>query len=328
MRDQRCSVGVVMRTKNRAVLLRRALESVQHQTHENWQLIVVNDGGGTEDVDWLVSEIFEGDARVQIIHHPNSLGMEAASNAGIAKLGTQYAVIHDDDDSWSPEFMSSMVAAITQKAAMFPSIKGIACRVNTVYETVYGNEITIDRVEPFRSWHSDVLDEGFLSVQKMLVRNQFPPIAFMFDLAEARSLGLFDETLPVLGDWDFHVRFIHKHDIWVLPEYLSFYHHRMSASGSLGNTVHAGQNRHRLYNQKIRNDLIRKAMGEDGDSRFSLAIPSEIQELSQNEFNHILWKLGQLEWAINNRKPERSKWRKDLSRGFRRVRNFLLRRGN
>ncbi|UXT97967.1 glycosyltransferase family 2 protein [Agrobacterium tumefaciens] len=328
MRNQFGSVGVVMRTKDRAVLLRRALESVQHQTHQNWKLVVVNDGGDTEDVDWLVSKIFAGDARVQVVHHSISLGMEAASNAGIAMLDTQYAVIHDDDDSWSPEFMSSMITSINQKISIFPSIKGIACRVNNVYETVYGNEIITDRVEPWRSWHSDTLEEGFLSAQKMLVRNQFPPIAFMFDLSEARSLGLFNESLPVLGDWDFHARFILKHDIWILPEYLSFYHHRVSASGALGNTVHAGQNRHRLYSQQIRNELIRKAVGEDGHHRFSVTIPSEIQELTQNEFNHILWKLGQLEWAINNRKVERPKWRRKLSTGFRRVRNFLLRRGN
>ncbi len=328
MRDISHSVGVVMRTKDRAVLLRRALESVLHQTYPNWNLVVVNDGGDVESVDWLVSKIFAGDNRVRVLHHPASLGMEAASNAGISTLDTKYAVIHDDDDSWAPEFLSSMVATINEKSTIFPSIKGIVCRINTVYETVCGNEIIIDRLEPFRSWHSDLLEEGFLSAQKMLVRNQFPPIAFMFDLDEARALGLFDESLPVLGDWDFHSRFILKHDVWILPEYLSFYHHRVSAAGALGNTVHSGQNKHRLYSQKIRNDHIRKAVGEDGRLRFNVTIPSEIQELSTNEFNHILWKLGQLEGAIQNIKFPRSKWRKKVSAAFRRVRNFLLRRGN
>ncbi|MBS0259318.1 MAG: glycosyltransferase family 2 protein [Proteobacteria bacterium] len=328
MWDKSDSVGIVMRTKDRAVLLRRALESVKHQTYQNWSLVVVNDGGESEIVDWLVSRIFAGDNRVQVIHNPVSLGMEAASNAGIAALNTKYAVIHDDDDSWAPEFLSSMIATINKMIVMFPSIKGIVCRINNVYETVSGNEIIIERVEPFRSWHSDSLEEGFLSAQKMLVRNQFPPIAFMFDLDEARILGLFDESLPVLGDWDFHSRFILRHDIWIMPEYLSFYHHRVTAAGALSNTVHSGQSRHKLYGQKIRNDLIRKAVGKDSSLRFSVTIPSEIQELSTNEFNHILWKLGQLEGAINNMRAGRPRWRKKLSSAFRQVRNFVLRRGN
>ncbi|MCZ7891831.1 glycosyltransferase [Agrobacterium salinitolerans] len=317
-------VGIVTRTKDRAVLLRRALESVKNQTYEDWRLVVVNDGGQAESVDWLVGQIFEGDARVSVLHHEVSKGMEAASNAGLATLNTEYAVIHDDDDSWAPEFLASMTSTIARRQKTFPSIKGIVCRINTVFETVVGNEIIIERVEPFRSWHSDNLDEGLLSVQKMLVRNQFPPIAFMFNLPSAREIGLFEESLPVLGDWDFHSRFLLKHDVWVVPEFLSFYHHRVSSTGALGNTVHAGADRHRLYNQKIRNDLIRKVAGQNGENRMAITIPMEVQELTQNEFNHVLWRLWQMEEAVKSLRYERPRWRQTISRSFRRWRNRVL----
>lgn len=317
-------VGIVTRTKDRTVLLRRALESVKHQTYEDWKLVVVNDGGQAEPVDWLVGQIFQGDARVSVLHHEVSKGMEAASNAGLATLNTEYAVIHDDDDSWAPEFLASMTSTIARRKKTFHSIKGIVCRINTVFESVVGNEIIIERVEPFRSWHSDNLDEGLLSVQKMLVRNQFPPIAFMFDLPAAREIGLFEESLPVLGDWDFHTRFLLKHDVWVVPEFLSFYHHRVSSTGALGNTVHAGADRHRLYNQKIRNDLIRTVAGQNGENRMAITIPMEVQELTQNEFNHILWRLWQMEEVIKSLRYERPRWRQNISRSFRRWRNRVL----
>jgi FkbM family methyltransferase len=293
------SIGVVTRTKDRTVLLRRALESVRNQSYQNWNLVVVNDGGESEPVDWLVQQIFPSDSRVRVIHHAQSTGMEAASNAGLAILDTAYAVIHDDDDSWAPEFMASMITVMQRQQRLFPSIKGIACRVNSVFETVRGNEIIIDQVEPFKSWHSDSLDEGFLSLQRMIVRNQFPPIAFLFDLAAARELGLFDASLPVLGDWDFHTRFVLRHDVWVNPEYLSFYHHRVSATGQLGNTVHAGRNRHLLYGQKIRNERIRAAAGHDTRNLALLSLPMEIHELSKNEFSHVLWRLWQMESKAN-----------------------------
>ena len=293
------SVGIVTRTKNRAVLLRRALESVKNQTYKNWNLVVVNDGGESQPVDWLVQQIFQFDPRVRVIHHATSAGMEAASNAGLAILDTVYAVIHDDDDSWAPEFLASSIAAIQAEKVRFPSIRGVVSRVNVVHESVHGNEIIIDRVEPFKPWHSDSLDEGILSIQKMLVRNQFPPIAFIFDLAAGRELGLFDASLPVLGDWDFHTRFLLKHDVWVHAEYLSFYHQRIAASGTLGNTIHSGVSAHRLYANRIRNERIRAAAGSDTRQLMLLSIPMEIQELTKNEFGHVLWRLWQIESGEN-----------------------------
>ncbi|WP_368859267.1 glycosyltransferase family A protein, partial [Xenorhabdus bovienii] len=62
------SVGIVTRTKNRAVLLRRALESVKDQTYPHWQLVIVNDGGQPEPVDALVNSVFGNDKRVSVIH--------------------------------------------------------------------------------------------------------------------------------------------------------------------------------------------------------------------------------------------------------------------
>ena len=45
------SVAVVMRTKDRPVLLPRALASVLSQTHQNWRLYLVNDGGDRQAFD-------------------------------------------------------------------------------------------------------------------------------------------------------------------------------------------------------------------------------------------------------------------------------------
>ncbi len=323
--DVMASVGVVTRTKDRIVLLRRALESVKNQTYSNWQLVVVNDGGESEAVDWLVGEIMAGDPRVRVIHHAKSKGMEAASNAGLAILETDYAVIHDDDDSWAPEFMATMTSAIRRQKAAFPSVKGIACGANVVNESVVGNEVIIESVTPF-----SVVQEGFLNLQKMLESNQFPPIVFMFDLLECKRLGMFNDTLPVLGDWDFHVRFALKHDIWMIPDYLSFYHHRVSATGSLGNTVHAGVSKHQLYNRLIQNNLIRDAVGPTGDNRMSLMLLTELRRFSEDRMWHlervIDHRIWHLEGLIQNRKLNRPRWRKKLSMWFRHQKERVLKR--
>lgn len=323
------SVGVVMRTKDRAVLLRRALESVRDQTYENWRLIVVNDGGDPEPVDWLVRHILKDDQRVCVLHHPKSKGMVAASNAGLAVLETDYALIHDDDDSLAPEFMAAMTAAIEHQRRRFPSLKGIVCRTNVVYETVVGNEVIIEKVEPFALSRAERLDEGFLSVQRMLVRNQFAPIAFLFDLSAAREVGLIEDTPTVTGDWGFNIRFMLKNDIWIQPEFLSFQHQRVTSPSNAANAAHANAADHRLYQQKVRNDSVRNIVGADGHGRMALVLPTELGELFETEFREVRKSLSKLELKLTPKPPVRPLWRRILSRLKRdalRAKGGLLRR--
>ena len=76
-------MGVVTRTKDRVVLLRRAVESVLHQSYRNWTMVIVNDGGSPREVDDLVEAYAaEAGGRIRVVHNPKSLGMEGASKVG------------------------------------------------------------------------------------------------------------------------------------------------------------------------------------------------------------------------------------------------------
>ena len=283
------SVGIVTRTKNRIVLLRRALESVRNQTHENWRLVVVNDGGVREDVNWIVSAVMgENEPRVSVIHHEQSKGMEAASNAGLALLDTDLAIIHDDDDSWAPAMLSIATQVLAHQNRQFASVRGVAVGVNAVYETVSGNHIRTDHVAPWFPGRVDDLGEGILDITRMMKQNQFPPIAFLFDLQECRNLGMFNADLPVLGDWDFHLKFCRAFDIWMHPERLAFYHHRPSAKGVMGNTVHAGNKSHQIYNTLLRNNWIREAVqGSTEESHAAFALLRE-QAGKEDRFDELV----------------------------------------
>lgn len=292
------SVGIVTRTKNRGVLLRRALESVKHQTYPHWQLVVINDGGEPGPVDYLVGAIFGGDARVRVVHHPASVGMEAASNAGLARLHTDLAIIHDDDDSWAPDMLAVSTGVLRQRNASMPSVRGVVTCVNQIHETVTANHIQIETVHPFNEHSPDKLREGLISLPRLAMQNLYPPIAFLFDLSLARKLGGFDANLPVLGDWDFNLRFCQEADIWVHPERLAFYHHRQNATGDLGNTVIHGLANHRLYNVYLRNKLLRST-----DSPLSAAMVLlreqglELQAL-QNKLEGVHQEVNQTSHAV------------------------------
>lgn len=245
-------VAVITRTKNRPVLLRRAIESVLGQTFQDWTMVIINDGGKKEDIEDLFREYkdrFLG--RCQTIHNQTSRGMEAASNIGIRASNSEYVVIHDDDDSWHPLFLEKCVNFMDTNP--YPNIRGVITYSIRILERIENNKIIIEHREPFNMWLKSV------SLFRMAASNVFPPISFLYKREVLDEIGYYREDLPVLGDWEFNLRFMSKYDIFLIREELAYYHHRLSIkSGDYSNSVVGHDNKHIFYDTMIRNELLRK----------------------------------------------------------------------
>lgn len=232
------------------MLLGRALDSVLGQSFGNWIHVIVNDGGDREPVERLVAEREKCyDGRVKVIHNATSLGMEAASNAGIAASQSRYLAIHDDDDAWRPEFLARSIAALGEAHA---ACKGVISWVEEIQEHIKGGRIIEIRrrkisqhIKQVELWH-------------MLAANIFQPISFVFERAAYEKIGPFNAELPVLGDWEFNLRFMREYDIAVINEELAFYHiRRVAEKGDYENTVTARLAEHMKYRAIIVNRLLR-----------------------------------------------------------------------
>ena len=88
-------VSIIMPTHDRPAELRIAIQSVLEQSHENWELIVVNDGGG--DVSSVIS-LFNDSSRIHYIQLARSRGAAAARNVGLSLARGEYVTYLDDDD--------------------------------------------------------------------------------------------------------------------------------------------------------------------------------------------------------------------------------------
>ena len=97
MRTESELVSTIIPTYNRANGCKRAVESVLFQTHDNVEVIVVDDG--SED---NTRELICGvDARVKYLWQPNS-GVSAARNTGLRAAKGAYIAFLDSDDIWLP----------------------------------------------------------------------------------------------------------------------------------------------------------------------------------------------------------------------------------
>lgn len=256
------TVAVVTRTKNRPLLLGRALQSVASQYCKSVHWVLVNDGGTREPVEAIVERARKGGLDTTVIHHTTSRGMEAASNAGIRASDSEFLVIHDDDDSWDPAFLDTCIAFLSTEQ----HYGGVVTQSLKIEEELGTDGIREIARSPF--------NPGLQSVYlvDMAHVNLFPPISFLFRRALLDRVGLYDETLPVLGDWDFNLRFLTHFDIGVVPKMLANYHHRITLTAPVdeyGNTLYAGRSRHIEFDALIRNRMLRRDL--DG-GQFGLGV--------------------------------------------------------
>lgn len=92
-------ISVVMPVYNVESYVGEAVQSVLNQTFQDFELIIVDDGGS--DRSFAICEGF-GDARISIIQQRNR-GLAGARNTGIACARGEYVALLDSDDRWSPK---------------------------------------------------------------------------------------------------------------------------------------------------------------------------------------------------------------------------------
>lgn len=250
------TVDIITRTKDRSKLLSRSINSVLEQTHQNWRHIIVNDGGEPRMVEDVVEQYAQRyGGRMTLIHNGHSHGMEAASNIGIRAGTGKYIAIHDDDDSWRPEFLRSSVDSLEE--CKFESVRGVVCHTTQIHEKIQGDEVVELRRQDLTPGLASI------SIPQILEINRFMPIAFLFERSVLDAIGLFDESLPVIGDWDFNVRFFMKYDVIVLQDNLANYHVRQDTGGNLPNSVTSEPQQHLFYRSLIVNRHIRSDIESD-----------------------------------------------------------------
>ncbi len=243
-------VGIITRTKNRNILLKRAVESINSQTFNDYVWVIVNDGGNPELVENTITKSGFDLSKVQIIHNPTSQGMEKASNIGIKASQSKYLVIHDDDDSWSPSFLQETLSYLEGKQS--EKIKGVIVHTNKIDEVIADDD-SVKNIsqKPYKDWVRSV------SLSEILSANMFPPISFVYERKALETVGFYDESLPVLGDWDFNIRFLRHFDIGVIQKKLANYHHRTANFKSdYGNSLYSSIDKHIFFENLVKNRYL------------------------------------------------------------------------
>ncbi|NVN05668.1 glycosyltransferase family 2 protein [Asaia spathodeae] len=268
------SVAIIMRTKDRPILLSRAIASVLNQTHHNWILYLVNDGGDGPSFEEVVDRYKLGlTSKVKILQNEQSLGMEAASNCALSLVGESFIVVHDDDDAWHPDFLAETVAYLHKNR----EFAAVVTNCVVIHEIVEDNRA----VELFREKWSQW--KPFVDACDLLSRNISPPISMLIRSSVAQIVGKFNDSLPVLGDWDYNIRVFLTGDIGTIDKELSYYYQRPKEDSIYSNSVRAGVDKHNLYQTLYRNSLVRRHLTDDPSALGGIHLLLEKIDRAKNE---------------------------------------------
>lgn len=265
------SAAIIMRTRDRPRLLDRAVQDVLAQTRQDWELVIVNDAGEREGVDELLARYAtEADGRIRVLHRETSTGMEAASNHGLRETTAPAVAVHDDDDTWHATFLQETLAHLEAH----PQHAAAVVRTLIVHEHETPAGFVED--EMFPSWPEL---EGVRLVDYIAV-NRNVPIAMLHRRQVHESVGEYDESLPVVGDYAFHLQLLQHFEVGFLDRPLAQWRQRPTAVGAGSNSMYARSGGHRHYDAELRERYFRDWSAEHG-----IGLP---MFLSKNTETHVL----------------------------------------
>lgn len=198
-------VSIIFPTYNREHIIDRAIESVLNQTYNNIELIIVDDA--SDDNTEAVVKSFN-DKRIMYIRHNRNKGCASARNTGINAAKGRYIAFQDDDDVWVRDKlekqMEVMLNVSPQVGVVYSPFKRIK---NNRQFIIPDNSISNKEGYILRQ----LLTGNFINLQVALVKKE------CFD-----TIGLFDEELLSLSDWDLWIRIAKHYEFAFFEEPLAY----------------------------------------------------------------------------------------------------------
>lgn len=180
-------VSVIIPTRDRARLLKRAVGAALRQEGVTVEVIVVDDGSTTDEPAKMLRSLDE--SRLRLLHG-GGRGVSSARNLGLAAADARWVAFLDDDDLWAPDKLAVQLAAAHARDASF----------------VYTSAAVLD--EHLRVTRIDLAPDPPDIASALLRFNAVPGggSGVLTRTELARNVGGFDQELADGEDWDMWIR--------------------------------------------------------------------------------------------------------------------------
>lgn len=101
-------VSIITPSFNSEKFISAAIQSVQHQTYQNWEMIVVDDCSTDATVS-IVKKMALEDGRIRLFQSKKNSGTGVARNTAVTKTKGAYISFLDADDLWKPQKLEKQI---------------------------------------------------------------------------------------------------------------------------------------------------------------------------------------------------------------------------
>ena len=221
------TVSVMIPYYNCKEYIVETIQSVLSQSHQNFEIIIVDDGSDPEHADYLREFLADKPAIRYAVQ--NNQGVAAARNHAARLAGGKYFLFLDSDDLILPDYIEKCVTVLEN---------------NPDCKLVYPLAEYFDAQEGL--WNLPDYD----GLESLLKGNRIPIIS-MHRAEDFVSLGGFDENLTTHEDWDLWIRLLSNGGTVIrIPEVLFRYRKRRDGS-SLINRLEQNPDLNREDWQKV-----------------------------------------------------------------------------
>lgn len=190
-------VSTIIPTLDRPDLLQRALQSIEVQTHNPIEIIIIG-SPETPDLTEIIRQV-----NVQAIEYIDSDAESpgAARNIGIEAATGEFLAFLDDDEEWDPEKLTRQIDRVQRTGAgvCHTGVRKVGPngRIRAVSKPTTEGDVT-----------RGLLTESLYdSVSAILLRREL-----------AETVGGFDESFRLLEDADFNLRLSKQTEFCTIPE--------------------------------------------------------------------------------------------------------------
>ena len=192
-------ISVIMPCYNDGKYIMEAIDSIEKQTYQNWELIIVDDGSDDEETKRIINEIQNPKIKV---FHTEHLRPAGARNYGIQKAEGTYILPVDSDDRIHEEYMEKAVKMIESN----PRIGVVYCKAE-----LFGEKSGFWNLPDYSFKH--MLLDNIVFVTALFYKSDWEKVGG-FNTSMAQGMEDYDFWLSILGL---------EREICQIPEVLFYY---------------------------------------------------------------------------------------------------------
>jgi glycosyltransferase involved in cell wall biosynthesis len=224
------SVTVIVASYNHAEFLYQRMQSIIDQTHQDLEVLVIDDC--STDNSREVLEQFKFDPRIKLVYSDINRGWVATSNMGVEESSSEFVIFANCDDFCDKEMISSLLEALK----LNPTAAMSFCQSSLIDkdDALIGTD-RIHRSRKFKQLtENDTLIDSVVATELLIESCIIPNLsAALFRRDVLVELGMLSSTYSVISDWDLFLKIASKYDIVYVHSILnSFRQHNATIRSS------------------------------------------------------------------------------------------------